>query len=267
MSSGERTELSKLFTEAGSEALVVGLVDLPSDLPSHLGAIETTTIAPFARSQLPTRYRLIILGPDTLAGSDAQKRLVFHNCAGHLVPGGILASATVDDTLEHHATACGFTTIEAERGATFHRWQRSERQTVHDLLSSSRRSLDRITAQQLHGALRAEGIVILDTRTPTDRETHGVIPGSIHTPRTVVEWRCDPASGYTHPAITSFGQVLVVVCNDGYSSSLAAESLQRIGFSRATDLIGGVRGWIESGFSVEAPSDNDDIPPIPEELW
>ena len=85
-------------------------------------------------------------------------------------------------------------------------------------------------------------MVVLDTRTPTDRDRFGVIAGSVHAPRTVLEWAVDPASGYHHPAVRGFDQRLVVVCHEGYSSSLAAQSLRRLGFHRATDLVGGVAG-------------------------
>ena len=63
----------------------------------------------------------------------------------------------------------------------------------------------------------------------------------------VIQWRVDPASGYADPAISGFDQTLIVVCNEGYSSSLAAASLQRLGFRKATDLVGGYRGWKAQG--------------------
>lgn len=80
-----------------------------------------------------------------------------------------------------------------------------------------------------------------------------MIAGSIHVPRTVVEWHLDPANGYRHPDVTSFDQSLVLVCNGGYSSSLAAANLLDLGFTDVGDLVGGVRAWINAGLDVAEP--------------
>ncbi len=126
--------------------------------------------------------------------------------------------------------------------------------TLDDLLDDARRHLDRIDAPSLARMLERGGdVVVLDTRTPTDRSTYGCIPGSIHTPRTVLEWRVALDAPLRRPEITSTDQLLVVVCNEGFSSSLAARSLQALGFRRATDLIGGVAAWIAAGLPVSAP--------------
>ena len=85
------------------------------------------------------------------------------------------------------------------------------------------------------------------------RARFGVIAGSIHVPRTVVEWHLDPANGYRHPAVTSFDQSLVLVCNGGYSSSLAAASLLDLGFTDVGDLVGGIRAWVGAGLDVVEP--------------
>lgn len=75
----------------------------------------------------------------------------------------------------------------------------------------------------------------------------------MHLPRTVLEWRVDPTNGYLHPAVRSFDQRLVVVCNHGYSSSVAAATLQRLGYPSATDLVGGVHAWRAAGLPVVPP--------------
>ncbi len=75
----------------------------------------------------------------------------------------------------------------------------------------------------------------------------------MHVPRTVVEWHLDPANGYRHPAVDSFDQPLVLVCNGGYSSSLAAASLLDLGFTDVADLVGGHRAWVAAGLPVVAP--------------
>ena len=112
----------------------------------------------------------------------------------------------------------------------------------------------RLTPDEAQEAVSAQGALIIDTRTPTDRAREGVIAGSLHMPRTVLEWACDPASGYQNPAIQDFDQALIVMCNEGYSSSLAAATLQRLGFHRATDMIGGFRAWKAAGLPVQFSS-------------
>ena len=92
--------------------------------------------------------------------------------------------------------------------------------------------------------------VALDTRTPSDRALYGCIPGSLHTPRTVLEWRVALDAPLKLPEITGHDQLLVVVCNEGFSSGLAAKTLQQLGFHRATDLIGGVMAWREAGLPL-----------------
>jgi rhodanese-related sulfurtransferase len=87
------------------------------------------------------------------------------------------------------------------------------------------------------------------------------IPGSVHVSRTVVEWNIDPANGYLHPAMQSFDQPVVVVCNGGYSSSLATANLVRIGFTWVADLIGGHTAWCAAGLTVNLPDHSHlDIP-------
>ena len=117
----------------------------------------------------------------------------------------------------------------------------------------ARSRLTRTTADELAVRLRTpDAPVVVDTRTATDRLRFGVIAGSIHVPRTVVEWHLDPANGYRHPAVSSFDQPLVIVCNGGYSSALAAASLLDLGFVDVADLIGGMRAWIGAGHPVVA---------------
>ncbi len=134
------------------------------------------------------------------------------------------------------------------------RYRRSERTTVHDLLWDARMTIDRVGADELAAELaNGAGPLVVDTRTHTDRCRMGVIRGSIHVPRTVLEWHLDPANGYAHPAVSGLDHPLVVVCNGGYSSSLATANLVRLGFTNARDLIGGVRSWVRRGHPVDAP--------------
>jgi rhodanese-related sulfurtransferase len=125
------------------------------------------------------------------------------------------------------------------------------RLTIDDLLAQARSVLDRLEPIALQEMLVAgEAVVVLDTRTPEDRRRDGHIADSVSTPRTVLEWRCDPDSDASIEEITGFDQLLVVVCNEGYSSSLAAESLQRLGHRRATDLVGGIAAWRDAGLPL-----------------
>jgi rhodanese-related sulfurtransferase len=126
------------------------------------------------------------------------------------------------------------------------------RLTVEQMLTQARAGLDRLSPEALHRALDS-GAVVLDTRTPTDRDRIGCIPGAIHAPRTLLEFMVDPDWGYQHAAIVGFDQLLVCVCNGGYSSSLAAASLQQLGFHRATDLVGGVDAWHAAGLPLVPP--------------
>jgi rhodanese-related sulfurtransferase len=137
--------------------------------------------------------------------------------------------------------------------------------TLAELLTHTRSQLIRLGVHELARLLDADAdagddagdVVVLDTRTPTDRATYGCIPGSLHTPRTVLEWRVALDAPLRIRQITGHDQLLVVVCNEGYSSSLAAASLQLLGFYRATDLVGGVIAWRDQGLPLVPPSDDE----------
>ena len=110
------------------------------------------------------------------------------------------------------------------------------------VLEESRRNLVRVEPEDL-AAEMAAGALVVDTRSAAHRETEGALPGAIVIERTVLEWRVDPTSPDRIPEADDPDRRVIVVCSDGYSSSLAAENLQRIGLSRATDLVGGYRAW------------------------
>ena len=133
----------------------------------------------------------------------------------------------------------------------------SSRFTVNEMLAEARTGVERLTPAQLAVALEpapgraaAEPPLVIDIRDRDDRERTGMIPGSISIPLLVLEWRCDPDSGHTNPAVKSLDQPVVTVCNEGYTSSMAAASLRRLGFTQATDLEGGIEGWIKSDLPV-----------------
>ncbi|MEJ7583819.1 MAG: rhodanese-like domain-containing protein [Acidimicrobiales bacterium] len=115
--------------------------------------------------------------------------------------------------------------------------------TVDDLLAEARATLPpRPTADELDGLLSGDALVV-DIRPIGIRTAEGALPGALVVDRNVLEWRLDPASPHRLPEVTDHHQTVVVVCNDGYASSLAASSLQRLGLHRATDLEGGYRAW------------------------
>ena len=123
--------------------------------------------------------------------------------------------------------------------------------SVEDLLSSAREGLVRLSPEEAYDAQRA-GAVLVDTRPRENREAEGLLPGAVVVERTVLEWRLDPA-GEARLPWAAYDLHVVVVCNEGYSSSLAAATLQQLGIHRATDLVGGFRAWRDAGLPVEDP--------------
>ena len=95
--------------------------------------------------------------------------------------------------------------------------------------------------------LSASGGLLVDIRPQAQRAEFGEIPGAIVVERNVLEWRLDPSSPNRHDAVTGPQQDIVVVCQAGYASSLAAASLLELGLSRATDLVGGYEAWAKAG--------------------
>jgi rhodanese-related sulfurtransferase len=124
------------------------------------------------------------------------------------------------------------------------------RRTVNDLLAAARSSLDRLEPAAVPAEVAA-GAVVVDTRCAELRLETGVIPGSIHVPLSVLYWRLDPASGHEDPALADPERRVILVCAHGYSSSIAAATLRDLGFSRATDVVGGFEAWQGAGLPVE----------------
>ncbi len=134
-----------------------------------------------------------------------------------------------------------------------------QRKTVHDLLAEARAGLDRVSPAELDVLLEAAAsagtgrLRVIDIRSRDQREAAGVIEGSEHIDPLVLEWRIDGDSGFAEGTAADFDDHLVIVCNEGYSSSLAAARLQEMGFGNATDLDGGMAGWISHGLPVVPP--------------
>jgi rhodanese-related sulfurtransferase len=115
--------------------------------------------------------------------------------------------------------------------------------SAEQLLDEARSSLSRVGPHELAGL---SDVLLIDIRPHHDRAAEGEIPGSIPVERIVLEWRLDPNGEHRIPGFTA-DTTVVVLCNEGYASSLAARDLQRVGLPNATDLIGGFRAYAASG--------------------
>ena len=120
--------------------------------------------------------------------------------------------------------------------------------SIDALLDAARRGLIRLEPREAHRAV-ASGAVLVDIRPLEQRERDGAIPGALVIDRNVLEWRLDPKSDFRDPSVGSRQQVLII-CNEGYSSSLAAATLRLLGRD-ATDVIGGFQKWRQSGLPVK----------------
>ncbi|UQU61692.1 rhodanese-like domain-containing protein [Couchioplanes caeruleus] len=120
---------------------------------------------------------------------------------------------------------------------------------VDEVLRQARAKMRRLDPCETWAAV-ADGALLVDTRTDRQRARQGELPGAIVIDRTVLEWRLDPASDSRIPEATGYDLLVVVVCRQGYSSSLAAASLREVGLHRATDLVGGVEAWLAAGLPV-----------------
>ena len=123
--------------------------------------------------------------------------------------------------------------------------------TIDELLERARARLERLAPEAAREAAE-RGAVLIDIRSERQRENDGVIPGARYFPRNVLEWRLDPDSGATDAELGGdLDRHVILVCNEGYQSSLAAATLQDLGFRHATDVAGGFQAWREAGLPVE----------------
>lgn len=122
--------------------------------------------------------------------------------------------------------------------------------TIDELLAAARAGLERLEPAEAHDAVAA-GAVLVDIRPEVNRRTEGAVPGAVVIDRNVLEWRLDPASDAALP-MASYDLHVVLVCNEGYASSLAAATLRELGVHRATDVVGGFRAWQAAGLPVDA---------------
>lgn len=114
--------------------------------------------------------------------------------------------------------------------------------SADDLVAEARRHIDRTRPEDLDD-VTASGGLIVDIRPVGQRSIEGELPGALIIERNVLEWRLDPNGLHRVPDVTGFEQQVVVVCSEGYASSLAAASLRHLGFHRVSDLAGGYQAW------------------------
>jgi rhodanese-related sulfurtransferase len=117
---------------------------------------------------------------------------------------------------------------------------------IDRMLDVARTRLCRLTAEQVPDALR-RGAVLVDIRPQAQRAVEGEVPGALVIERNVLEWRCDPTSDARLPQAVDDDVEWVIVCSQGYTSSLAAAALQDLGLHRATDVVGGYHALVGAG--------------------
>ncbi|MEV0750008.1 rhodanese-like domain-containing protein [Streptomyces sp. NBC_01220] len=122
---------------------------------------------------------------------------------------------------------------------------------IDQLLERVRAGYQRLGPQDAKAAAE-DGALLVDIRYAELRARDGLIPGALVVERNELEWRLDPLGSHRAAEAVSHGLRVVVICNEGYASSLAAESLHRLGLYRATDLVGGFQAWRAAGLPVEA---------------
>jgi rhodanese-related sulfurtransferase len=127
-----------------------------------------------------------------------------------------------------------------------------QRRTIDELLAQSRETLVRVEPHEARDAISA-GALMIDIRSESQRAAEGSVPDAIWFARNVLEWRCDPSCDAYDERVGGLERRVIVMCDAGYASSLAAVTLQQLGFSGATDLVGGFQAWRAAGLPVTPP--------------
>jgi rhodanese-related sulfurtransferase len=131
---------------------------------------------------------------------------------------------------------------------------------VERLLAAARERIERVQPAAAWAAATTRDALIVDLRSSDERRRHGIVPGSLHVPRSVLEWRADPTSPWRNPHLAG-RERLILLCAEGYSSSLAAASLVELGHARAGDVVGGFHAWLDAGLPIaDAPDDDGSAP-------
>ena len=122
--------------------------------------------------------------------------------------------------------------------------------TIDQMLADARARLRRFGPRQAAAAIQ-DGAMLVDIRPQAQRAAEGAVPGALVVERNVLEWRFDPASASRLPQATGHDVQVIIMCSEGYTSSLAAAALQDLGLVNATDLDGGFHAWERAGLPVE----------------
>ena len=124
------------------------------------------------------------------------------------------------------------------------------RKTIDELLAQARAQLaPRVGPHEARDAI-AGGALMIDIRSEAQRAADGVVPDTIWFARNVLEWRCDPSCEAHDARVGDLERSVILMCHEGYQSSLAAATLQQLGFGAATDLVGGFQAWRAAGLPV-----------------
>jgi len=128
------------------------------------------------------------------------------------------------------------------------------RKTIDELLDEARAGLVRVEPRDARDAIVGGGAVMLDIRSESQRAADGIVPDTIWFARNVLEWRCDPSCEAYDDRVGGLERHVIVMCDEGYQSSLAAATLQQLGYTGATDLVGGFQAWRAAGLPVTPAS-------------
>ena len=129
------------------------------------------------------------------------------------------------------------------------------RRTAADLLADARTMIQRVDPEAAWAASSAGEALIVDIRSMDERRRDGIVPGSLHLPRTVLEWRVDPGSGWSNRHAVETERRLILLCAHGWSSSLAAATLVDLGYPDAADVEGGFEAWLAVGLPTASAPD------------
>ncbi|MEV4482867.1 rhodanese-like domain-containing protein [Micromonospora coxensis] len=132
---------------------------------------------------------------------------------------------------------------------------------IDEILAAARARLRRLDPEQAHLAYRG-GAVLVDIRPAAQRAAHGTVPGALVVERNVLEWRFDPRCPARLPLATGYDLPVIVLCQEGWTSSLAAAALQDLGLRRATDVIGGFVAWRIAGLPALGPTPPPRVPSV-----
>jgi rhodanese-related sulfurtransferase len=124
---------------------------------------------------------------------------------------------------------------------------------VEELLAAVRSRISRVSPADALVAVEAGGAILVDIRPVEQRDRDGLVPGAHVVDRNVLEWRLDPRGEHRDPALARLDRQVILICDEGYQSSLAAATLALFGLDVA-DVIGGVQSWLREGLEIDSPS-------------